>query len=246
MRIMLKMNWNQRNRHGEGFPGAALRHLSPHPRIPVDHDLFRLECPPEDSPDYRVIIVMIGGNDVQSKRYHQTNDNIDVQDLAKQKGERLKMQTSAEFEIITARTIIQKMKRAAQKLRKKFPKSHLVQLSIQPRQESDGRNTIRSVKCISEEIKKERALRSSVFDLGDKRVHYIEIQGVWESQGNLRKELYNDKGEMTHMSTQGNNCLDSLYSQIETFVTDTNLNRQDTPTKTLSGICHNGRITLYN
>jgi hypothetical protein len=246
LRVFLKMDWNRRNRHGEGFPGACLRHLSPHPRITVDHDLFRLECPPEDSPDYRVIINMLGGNDVQSKRYHQTNDNIEKQDLAKQKGEKLEMQTSAEFEVITARTIIQKMKRATQKLRRKFPNSHLVQLSIQPRQESDGRSTIRSVQCITEEIKRERAFCNSLFNLGDKKVHYLEIQGVWESYGKLRKELYNDKGELIHMSTQGNNCLDSLYSQIETFVTDSNLNRQDIPTKTLSGICHNGRITLYN
>jgi hypothetical protein len=77
-------------------------------------------------------------------------------------------------------------------------------------------------------------------------VHYLEITGVWEANGELRKELYSDKGELAHMSTQGNNCLDALYSQIEISLTETNFNRTDNPTKKLTGACHNGKIILYN
>jgi lysophospholipase L1-like esterase len=243
---MLRQNWNHKNRHGEGFPGAGLRHLCPHPRKPLEHDIFRLECPPLDSKDYRVIIIQLGGNDVHNKRYHQTNDNTETEDEAKQNGLPIKRQSAAEFELITARTIIEKMKRGTNRLRKKFPHSHLVQLSIQPRQEIDGKTTIRTVKCITEEIKKERSLRSSIFNQGDAKVHYLEISGVWETNGEIRRELYNDRGDLTHMSTQGNNTLDALYTQIEDFLTETNFNRTDTPTKKLTGTCHNGKITLYN
>jgi hypothetical protein len=158
----------------------------------------------------------------------------------------VKRQTAGEFELITTETIIQKMKRAMIKLRKKFPNSHIVQLSIQPRQEADGKTTISTVRCITEEIKKERIITKSLFDQGDPKVHYLEITGVWETGGHLRRELYNDKGYLAHMSSQGNNTLDSLYSQIETFLTEENFNRQDNPSKRLSGTCNNGKITLHN
>jgi hypothetical protein len=246
LRVILRMNWNNRNRHGEGFPGASLRHLCPHPRKDIKHELFRLQCPPQDSPDYRVYILQLGGNDVHNKRFHQTNDNNETEDLAKQKQIPVKRQTAGEFELITTETIIQKMKRAMIKLRRKFPNSHIVQLSIQPRQEADGKTTISTVRCITEEIKKERIITKSLFDQGDPKVHYLEITGVWESGGQLRRELYNDKGYLAHMSTQGNNTLDSLYSQIEAFLTEENFNRQDNPSKRLTGTCNNGKITLHN
>jgi hypothetical protein len=142
---------------------------------------------------------------------------------------------------------MQKMRRAAERLRKTFPNSHIVQLSIQPRREVSGMSTIRAVRCINEEMKKKIRLQGTAFNIGYTKIHFLEITGVWDQGGELRSELYNDyKGEMVHMSTEGNNTLDALYLQIEEFLSEHNLNRTDIPSRKLTGKCNNGEIKLHH
>jgi hypothetical protein len=243
MRCMLRQNWNQRDRHGEGFPGAKLAHLCPHPRFNNQSDYFQLDGPA----DYKIIIIQVGGNDVHNKRFHQVSDNTKKEDEAREKGIQIKKQSIDDFELETVSALIIKMRRATDKLRRRFPNSHLIQLSIQPRQEINGMTTIRALKCITKEVKKEIKLQGSTFNMGDTKIHYLEISGVWDQGGELRSELYNDyKGELVHLSTEGNNTLDALYSQIEDFLTDHNLNKTDTPSRRLTGKCNNGEIKLHH
>jgi hypothetical protein len=80
-------------------------------------------------------------------------------------------------------------------------------------------------------------------------LHFLEVKGVWDQGGELRTSLYNNyKGEMAHMSSEGNHMLDPLFLQIELegFLTEHNLNRTDVATKFLTGKYNNGEIRLYH
>jgi lysophospholipase L1-like esterase len=92
-------------------------------------DYYPLQVPN----NYKCIIIQVGGNDVQNKRFHQAKDNMRKEEDAHKKGNPIQIQSIEEFELDTAATIIPKMKRSAERIRKTFPDSHIVQLSIQPR-----------------------------------------------------------------------------------------------------------------
>jgi hypothetical protein len=88
---------------------------------------------------------------------------------------------------------------------------------------------------------------NAAFNIDDEKIHFLEITGVWEQAGKLRTALYNNyRGEMSHMSTEGNHMLDALYLQIRDILSEHNLNRPDVPTRNLTGKCNNGKIKLYH